>query len=54
MNTNEGNFSMFKYLKTIWGAMNDACADYYKFDIITNYKITNSLFTNKLYINNNG
>jgi murein DD-endopeptidase MepM/ murein hydrolase activator NlpD len=32
------DFSLYKYLKQIWEGMNDACANYYKFDITTEHE----------------
>ena len=32
------NFSMLEFLKTIWGSVNNACANYYSFDVHTEFE----------------
>lgn len=32
------NFSMLEFLKTIWGSVNNACANYYNFDVHTEFE----------------
>ena len=32
------NFSMLEFLKTIWGSVNNACANYYHFDVHTEFE----------------